>query len=263
MPIVRDASLGRRRLLKGLACGCAFTASTARAGPSSNAPREGCALRGSQFRGVATEDDAQPLWNGATLLDPNAKDPQIRALGIALDRMVQFSGHRPAFAFFNDSGAPNAYASPERLVAGAEGTILFGRSLFRDAMSNYESHGFSVLMIIAHEFGHIAQFSSDKYDALFSLSDTSVLPELHADFLAGFYLAELDRMYAAMNNNFAARLMKDLGDFNIRSPDHHGTPDQRLKASNAGYRFGREGGLTYDGAVDLGAKFVVQNFWRR
>ncbi len=83
--------------------------------------------------------------------------------------------------------------------------------------------------IVGHEYAHAMQnvygFNNSK----------SALSELQADCLAGFYMAAIpnivfDRRDMQEIRSFAY----DLGDENVWSEDHHGTPSQRLKAVTLG-----------------------------
>jgi hypothetical protein len=60
----------------------------------------------------------------------------------ALAQTLQFLSDRffvlPGFAFFDESGSPNAFASHTRRMGRSDGDVLFGRKLFRQIMSRRE-----------------------------------------------------------------------------------------------------------------------------
>ena len=80
---------------------------------------------------------------------------------------------------------------------------------------------------MAHEFGHLAQYKQ-------GFRESGKRPELHADFMAGWYLSLRGR-YAWTNLMPTLKLFYELGDYQFNSPTHHGTPDERLAAARAGF----------------------------
>jgi hypothetical protein len=122
---------------------------------------------------------------------------------------------------------PNAYATPEIANAlGPDGTILFGQNLLAQQLS-HDPSGASVIAIMAHEFGHLIQFKN-------GFREPGKRPELHADFMAGWYL-NLRGRYSWVNLMPVLRVFYQIGDFQFNSPSHHGTPDERLAAAQAGF----------------------------
>lgn len=121
----------------------------------------------------------------------------------------------------------NAYASPEHTVAGAYGTVYLGVCLIRDELWSMDKGGPAVAGIMAHEFAHILQIKKGS-----SLS--SKYRELHADFLAGYYLGKKNYIQPQYVAGFAQSLYEK-GDYNFRDPNHHGTPEERVIAMFAGF----------------------------
>lgn len=95
-------------------------------------------------------------------------------------------------------------------------------------------------VIMAHELGHILQYE-------FGYGPHTPSPkqkELHADFMAGFYLKMIkyrDQLAWRSDNDVinklpdAIDLIHSTGDFDINSDDHHGTPTERVRAFNYGF----------------------------
>jgi hypothetical protein len=108
--------------------------------------------------------------------------------------------------------------------------------------------GYAVAGIMAHEFAHILQF--DKESEL-----SGKARELHADFMAGYYLGK--KSYFAPTNvrAFAVSLFEK-GDYAFRSPSHHGTPQERVNAMVAGVQ---SANLDLDDAYETGERFVSGN----
>jgi hypothetical protein len=122
---------------------------------------------------------------------------------------------------------PNAYATPEIAnPLGPDGTILFGQNMLSQQLGK-DPTGASVVAIMAHEFGHLAQFKQ-------GFREPGKRPELHADFMAGWYLSVRGR-YTWVNLMPTLKLFFELGDYQFNSPSHHGTPQERLAAAQAGF----------------------------
>lgn len=134
----------------------------------------------------------------------------------------------PDFSFYDDSDGPNAMATTANLAGSSPyGTVVFGRTLLASELSQ-TWWGAAIAGISAHEWAHIAQFAS-------GLSGPVYLMELHADYLAGWYLG---RKALAGTNVMIAGLGNSLfnkGSFDFNNPDWHGTPQQRVQAMLAGF----------------------------
>ena len=89
--------------------------------------------------------------------------------------------------------------------------------------------------ILAHEKSHIFQFYW-KFESM--LRNVKGHPvkwfELHADYLAGAYMAWRDSGRAKSARELS-RFFFDLGDRAVTSDDHHGTENERLSAYTYGY----------------------------
>lgn len=155
--------------------------------------------------------------------------------GFARTRLLlnQAYAASPAFAFFDDSASANAYATPADVIPWERGTgsVLFGiRLMTEEIAADPATWGSALTLIMAHEWAHIKQYML-----------TGPLPapaaELHGDFIAGWFLGLLNRQSGGMsiNPNSAAASVFNKGDFAFNSPQHHGTPQQRVGALAAGY----------------------------
>lgn len=136
-----------------------------------------------------------------------------------------------------------AWRAVDRHFTGSEKeVVLLSRSdtLGKGQMDAGENMLFAIL---AHEFGHVFQFSS-----CFDAGDTSLLGaggimrplrdiELHADYMAGFALARSEEKYGRPDDllrRFSDTIL-NLGDFNFRPCYHHGTPAERYTMMMKGY----------------------------
>lgn len=140
---------------------------------------------------------------------------------------------RPVLALLSGQGATGAFATRQQMVpaVGATGTVMFGTELMQ---SDWYYTGAAIAGIMAHEWAHICQFTY----AGNTLDYTApAMRELHADCLAGWYVA--NRIQWHQQNWDAREFMYSLfekGDFQFNSPQHHGTPAQRVEAMMIGFR---------------------------
>ena len=158
--------------------------------------------------------------------------------------LVNTYGVFPRGFYFVDQ-PPNAMATPEIANSlGPDGTILFGQNMLVQQLSR-DPTGATLVAVMAHEFAHIAQFRG-------GVREPGKRTELHADFMAGWYL-NLRGRYAWTNLSPALRLFYELGDYQFNSPSHHGTPQERMSAAQAGFNSGAQSALD---AYTLGWRFV-------
>jgi hypothetical protein len=148
-------------------------------------------------------------------------------------------GNHPLFTFnafaFSGSffGLPQI---PDKIVMG-DGVL--------DA---YKALGFddvALQAVFAHEFGHHIQFERDYYNELPAGADPATVDlaeltrhnELMADAFAAYYLTH--KRGAALNKHRVAEFLQvffNAGDCAFTSSGHHGTPAQRMRAAQFGFR---------------------------
>jgi hypothetical protein len=177
-------------------------------------------------------------------------------LGLALRRIAVTFGVRPGFAFYDDHRAPNAFATSRSLLPDSTGTVLMGRRLFAERMRADGDAGMTVMAICAHEFGHIHQMTHDYRQALEDLDETVRPIELHADYLAGYFLALRKQEHSEFDLQTVGRRFFAMGDTDLASPQHHGTSEERIAAITAGYQFGRAGAADIAAAAAAGLRLV-------
>jgi len=167
---------------------------------------------------------------GTPRLYDSTGNPQLDAV-ILRELTVLGTGFlvHPRFFLFDDTGSPNAMATPVRIDSSPsfpDGTLLFGVTLFAQEFSRQSGQGFAIPAIMAHEFGHIVQFK-------LGVGMPTHLLELHADFLAGWYLGNRRNfIYTEVQEPLESFFEK--GDYMFNNPGHHGTPKERLAAVAAG-----------------------------
>ncbi len=144
----------------------------------------------------------------------------------------------PSLWMFSDYPA-NAYADVDN------NCLLFGRTLLVTQL--WENGGFpgehAIAGIMAHEFAH---FYQDEQE----LEESVPTKELQADYLAGYYLG-IKSYFAPTNIEVFARSLYEMGDYGFRSPQHHGTPKQRITSMVAGFQAAKRG-TDLDDAYDNG-----------
>lgn len=212
---------------------------------------EGCSLLQAQ-QGATPPEERTLETSGDQALD--------RALGRALVHISQEFEIYPGFTFYDDQDAPNALAAPFTLLQDTTGTVLFGVNLLHAQIDAHPDGDIAVLGICAHEFGHIVQFFSPHYRQLRKAHRTVKLVELHADFLAGYFVARRRERFPDMRLQGLGEAWEAMGDIAYNDPKHHGTSQERLKAIERGYFWGRDTAGGVRDAAQAGAGYVKETF---
>lgn len=224
-------------------CGCASAvpAGSAFGAPGLSTELEGC---GRADLAVAKALEAVGVAAGSgqsvTLYATTGDTRVDRALGALLADIAGRFRIRPGFAIYDDTGAPNAVALPLTAFPGTSGTVLFGKTLMATGLGLADVDQLLVVSVCAHEFGHVLQNTTSFRGRLMSGQTTVRSLELHADFLAGFYLAIRGTAYRPRQLVDLGKSWERLGDSNYTNPQHHGAPLERIRAIEQGYRLGRE-----------------------
>lgn len=260
-------TLSRRRILSCVAALCAAPCCVpglAWARPSvieAVRQRGGCSLLAGEMSAINTahggsdDDDDDDDDDGKMI--PSSGDKLLdKALGLALVRLTQVFEERPGFAFYDDSSSPNAYATSDTRVHGTWGTILFGRSMFRSLIRENRDDGIVVIATIAHEMSHIVQFHHNLHPRLMAGQRTVKRVELHADYLAGFYLGTRKRDDPSITLLASGALFRNLGDDDVQDREHHGTPSERIASAERGFKIGISGD-SLRSAIDEGMRYAL------
>ncbi|RTL25328.1 MAG: hypothetical protein EKK47_23520 [Burkholderiales bacterium] len=193
-------------------------------------------------------------------LNQGSGDPQLdRKLGKALARLSSTFAVRPNFSFYDDKDGENALATDvEGDTPGTHGLVLMGRGLFSQLLQRFGDNGMAVLLVLAHEFGHIAQFQRKAYGTLVGADGKSKLAELHADLLAGYYLGRRKAELPNLSLREAGLSLFQIGDFQFNAIDHHGTPKERVASAEKGFAMARS--RNFNDVFDEGRDWILQSF---
>ena len=223
--------LGRRRALSqgmALACGvCAARAAFGQFTPPSTPPI-------APARAVAPVCGIDRLKNrpgdvtvrrvaDSGIAEVDRYIPEERRL---LDRLFRIE---PRFGFFDDGDEPQA----RTLAVGDTSEVLVGvRLLATEKFRHAAGWQTAVIGILAHEWAHAFQYST-------RLQEKTFLWEMHADYLAGWYLGNKVSMGLAdlKIDAFAKSLYVRGSAKGYFDPDDYGSPDVRVRAMREGYEY--------------------------
>lgn len=165
------------------------------------------------------------------------------ALIAELKRILRVIPVNPGFKYIT---ADNAFSRDDTIVDGTQGTVLIGLTLVKKLLKSSEG-GVSVACVLAHECSHVFQFFSKAQYYSRLAGPTERLRELHADLLAGYYMAKRND-FTATTLSIAQKTIIDLGTYNNTDPKDHGSPGQRNAALDRGYRYSLDGKSFQDAA---------------
>ncbi len=184
-----------------------------------------------------------------------------RALERGIGGVSEFFGVAPGVGIYDDADEPNALSYEDGLIAGTEGTVAVGHGLMRRALTEGLDNGVSLAAVLAHEYAHIFQYAHGIDDRLAPDQSPVRLLELHADFYAGLYLSHLRRSTSGVRLFESGRAFEQMGDTRFNEPDHHGTPQERVRAIEFGFRVGRRNPqLRPPEAIEESIRYVTQTF---
>jgi hypothetical protein len=217
----------RRQFLKttiGISCLSAFPLCAA-ASDAADRRFQGCFLQ-------AASDNFLDKIN--FLLSSNDKEVDQICAGAERDLRREFRVS-PHTWFYDDGTQPNAFAT-WFLRSGfkGDGTVCLGIGFIKQATRRNELNRqwkTRLTGIIAHEWAHIAQFNRGH-------RTPGKATELHADFLAGWFLGRTSLARPGATDQQRTDSMYRfgvMGDFEYSNPHHHGTPGERAGAITSGF----------------------------
>jgi len=125
-----------------------------------------------------------------------------------------------------------------------QGTVALHSKILKDRFWELKHRSAAIAVVLAHQYAHFLQWKR-------GVRVPEKRRELHADFLAGYYLGK--RNFAtlgagpSLDPDFAASLFA-AADPILNDAAEHGSPDERVRALADGYRAARAGKLALDAA---------------
>jgi hypothetical protein len=108
-----------------------------------------------------------------------------------------------------------------------------------------------VKAILAHEFAHAVQYHA----GLQNIWTGGKKIELHADFLAGYYMGRNGLIAKGKLTSFSEEFY-ELGDYEFYLEDHHGTPEERRCSFLEGYRVAVKYNFNLQQAFNCGVDYI-------
>jgi hypothetical protein len=190
------------------------------------------------------------LVHGAWL-HPSSGNPNIDNVVFSeLQRLESFFKFRIDF-FFGEEASLNgstAFFSPTcEFNQYCIGTIVLGFNMMKEKYLKYGDDYIHIVRgILAHEFGHGVQ-------KLKGWQINSKHQELHADFLAGYYISKTSNYSDEMIDKFLFEFYSSGGSYS------HGTKEERFCAFREGYNFGKKSNVSVESADEYAVKYVMAN----
>ena len=173
---------------------------------------------------------------GHRIYERSSDDVLDRAIIFELKNITRVLKINPGFKYIDDN---NAFATWHTIIDGTRGTVCLGLALIRQLMQEPDG-GVSVAGVCAHECAHVHQYDTGLFEELKGEFKTnSVLAELHADFISGYYLGQRSGATEQHLRSFASTIFK-FGDYSYNDPAFHGTPGQRAASIEKGYKVGQD-----------------------
>ena len=127
--------------------------------------------------------------------------------------------------------------------------------MFHREFYEYNRTGFTIMAIVAHEFGHVFQMDRGYIDSI--RVGRPLKSEINADFLAGYFLGMRKRQIPSLRFENAGKLFIRLGSpVNDDSERTHGNAQERLDAAEAGFRTAYLENKSLNDAVRAGLEYV-------
>lgn len=194
---------------------------------------------------------AELFESGEEQLEPRSGNkPLDRALAQSLAMISRSFGVLPAFSYYDDSGQPNAKATPEAKLDRADGTVLFGITLLRQLLTGQRPDA-AILSVCAHEFGHIASYKNGMIAQLAPVPNEPFRAEQFADYMAGYFAGLRKKESPQFPAVVFATTQRKFGG------GDHGTGIQRGEAVEKGFIAAFRDQLNSDAAKSAALKFAL------
>lgn len=173
---------------------------------------------------------ANTFASGSERMEPRSGNSSLdRALARSLANISRTFDVLPGFSYYDDSGSPNALATPEILLGNTDGTVLFGLSMLQAVLRRPTNPDASIVAICAHEFGHILSYKNGMIQQLNPPGDGPFRGEQFADYMAGYYAGSRKLVNPSYPAVAFAVTQRDFGG------GDHGSGQQRGDAVQKGF----------------------------
>ncbi|NYD40625.1 hypothetical protein [Nocardioides panaciterrulae] len=138
-------------------------------------------------------------------------------------------GDNPLFTL--NAFAFTAQGDPDPLVQGVPDKLIFGDGIL-DALQAMGIGDVGPRAVMGHEFGHHVQYEDNLFDSPLTGAEATRRTELMADAFGTYFATHARGL--ALNTKRVLQVEKsfyEVGDCYYTDPGHHGTPNQRLRAS--------------------------------
>ena len=130
-------------------------------------------------------------------------------------------------------------------------TIVIDKGLINEI--NNKSYGYErVKAVIAHEFAHALQHANNFYNFF----NPGIYPELHADFMAGFYIGRNGLIEKNKLSAFAEEFYGVGDNLPFFHPKHHGSHSERRCAFLEGYKVAVDYNFNIVQAFSAGVDYI-------
>jgi hypothetical protein len=142
-------------------------------------------------------------------------------------------GNNPIFTLNAFAFTPQEEPNPE-LFAGVPDKLIFGDGI----LAAFKALGMTDVApraVLAHEFAHHVQFEDNLFQSPLTGAEATRRTELMADGMGTYFLTHSRGL--SLNTRRVLEAEKsfyEVGDCVFDDPNHHGTPNQRLRASTWG-----------------------------
>gem|GEM_PF-6979386 len=150
----------------------------------------------------------------APILRARITDNLHREITWEIRNLETFFQVRALFRYYPDHTAPNAMAERPSRYSLYDGVVHLGVSYLNEKLSAPEFGPSVLIWTLGHEMAHVLQFRQ-------RLDVTQARMELHADYLAGYYMGRQMDLGRKLSPNRVVAAMRDMGS------DDHGSGLQR------------------------------------
>jgi hypothetical protein len=227
---------------------------------SSRAPHTfGCCLAKQDVdRVYPAGTDTRVFFSGNEPMIPRSGDRDFDyALAQTLAKISDAFGVLPGFAYYDDSGSLNAYATERTRLDRADGTVLMGINLQRQLRASRDNPDVAVVAVCAHEFGHIVQYRHRLIEKVNAGQPTVKRSELQADYFAGFYAGLRKKERPSYPAAVVAVTQGEFGGNNFSNHTHHGTETERANAVVRGFEAAFREGKSLNQAIEESTNYAL------